>query len=324
MTINRLGAAVALAFAAFIAGTLGTASAQFDTFGSFTRLLLGDGDCEYSTGSGSPEGVVTGDVCDIFNRTDGGAATTFYIKESGSGNTGWVAVAAAGVSGSGTAGTMTRWQTASIIEDASMTDADVVTGSTTDTFTNKTYDAEGTGNVLTIPEKWTFNAGNCEDSAGGANKTDVEWNTPNGGNAVPACVVGTNNTYLVLEYEDATTREAYQHRHLPADFTGTIDARILWRATPTTGSVVWQLATACVAVGEGGDPAFGTADTVTDAAGAVANDWNVATISPVTIVGCAADEELFLRMLRDPDDGSDDLGATADFIGLELTVRRAM
>ena len=42
-------------------------------------------------GSGSPEGVVTAPVGATYHRTDGGANTSFYVKESGSGNTGWVA-----------------------------------------------------------------------------------------------------------------------------------------------------------------------------------------------------------------------------------------
>lgn len=42
-------------------------------------------------GSGSPEGVITAYVGSTYRRVDGGAGTTFYVKESGSGNTGWVA-----------------------------------------------------------------------------------------------------------------------------------------------------------------------------------------------------------------------------------------
>jgi len=41
-------------------------------------------------GSGTPEGAETGSVGHIFLRTDGGAGTTLYVKQSGSGNTGWV------------------------------------------------------------------------------------------------------------------------------------------------------------------------------------------------------------------------------------------
>jgi len=46
---------------------------------------------KWSTGSGSPEGVITAPVGSFFSRTDGGSGTSFYVKESGSGNTGWVA-----------------------------------------------------------------------------------------------------------------------------------------------------------------------------------------------------------------------------------------
>ena len=42
-------------------------------------------------GSGSPEGAVTGAVGSLWVRTDGGTSTTLYVKETGSGNTGWVA-----------------------------------------------------------------------------------------------------------------------------------------------------------------------------------------------------------------------------------------
>ena len=42
-------------------------------------------------GSGTPEANVTAPVGAVYHRTDGGANTSFYVKESGTGNTGWVA-----------------------------------------------------------------------------------------------------------------------------------------------------------------------------------------------------------------------------------------
>lgn len=44
-----------------------------------------------NTGTGSPEGVVTAPVGSVYVRTDGAAGTVLYVKESGAGNTGWVA-----------------------------------------------------------------------------------------------------------------------------------------------------------------------------------------------------------------------------------------
>lgn len=40
-------------------------------------------------GTGSPESVVTANIGSLYLRTDGGAGTTLYSKESGTGNTGW-------------------------------------------------------------------------------------------------------------------------------------------------------------------------------------------------------------------------------------------
>lgn len=41
-------------------------------------------------GTGTPEAAVTAAIGSTFMRSDGGAGTSFYVKESGAGNTGWV------------------------------------------------------------------------------------------------------------------------------------------------------------------------------------------------------------------------------------------
>lgn len=45
----------------------------------------------WRSGAGTPEGAIAAPVGSLFSRTDGGAGTSLYVKESGSGNTGWVA-----------------------------------------------------------------------------------------------------------------------------------------------------------------------------------------------------------------------------------------
>jgi hypothetical protein len=47
----------------------------------------------WSSGTGSPEGAVTAPIGSKFSRTDGGVGSTLYYKSSGTGNTGWTAVA---------------------------------------------------------------------------------------------------------------------------------------------------------------------------------------------------------------------------------------
>ncbi len=44
-----------------------------------------------TTGMGSPEGVVTARVGSVYLRADGGTGVAFYVKEAGTGNTGWIA-----------------------------------------------------------------------------------------------------------------------------------------------------------------------------------------------------------------------------------------
>lgn len=71
-----------------------------DTAGAVTthnNLTVG-GDVELGAsgpqviaGSGTPEGSSIAPVGSTYHRTDGGSGTSFYVKESGTGNTGWVA-----------------------------------------------------------------------------------------------------------------------------------------------------------------------------------------------------------------------------------------
>jgi Pectate lyase superfamily protein len=54
-------------------------------FGSSTGPLI-------RQGAGTPEAAVTAPIGSLYLRNDGGAGTTLYVKESGTGNTGWIAM----------------------------------------------------------------------------------------------------------------------------------------------------------------------------------------------------------------------------------------
>ena len=58
--------------------------------GTTATYALLSGSVLITIGTGSPETVVPAPVGSQFIRTDGGAATSFYVKETGTGNTGWV------------------------------------------------------------------------------------------------------------------------------------------------------------------------------------------------------------------------------------------
>lgn len=54
-------------------------------------IEMGSGGPFWRAGADTPEGAVTAPVGSLWTRTNGGASTTLYVKESGTGNTGWIA-----------------------------------------------------------------------------------------------------------------------------------------------------------------------------------------------------------------------------------------
>lgn len=194
--------------------------------------------------------------------------------------------------------------------------------SDTQTFTNKSYDAEAAGNILTIPVKIWLAAAGCNDDA-----EATFWDLPTTNPAVPACVTGTNIQKGVLDFADgANALSAQTNLMLPSDFSasGNLDVVIKWFSSTTSGDVVWQVDTVCVADGETDDPSWNTASTVTDTTKGTANQLNDASITNVIKTGCAAGELMHLGIYRDPTHASDTMAGTARLIGVEATYRRAM
>ncbi len=189
------------------------------------------------------------------------------------------------------------------------------------TFTNKTIDAEATGNIITIPVKIWLAAAGCNNATASS-----LWDLPTANAAAPACITGTNTQKGVLDFDAATAESAQTHLMLPSDFSasGNLDVVIKWVAAATTGSVVWAVQTICVADAETDDPSWNTASTVTDAAKGTTLQTNDATITNVTKTGCAAGELMHLKIYRDAANGSDDMTGDARLIGIEVTYRRAM
>lgn len=52
--------------------------------------ILGDG-IFWASGTGTPEGNLAANVGSLYSRIDGGAGTSFYVKESGTSVNGWTA-----------------------------------------------------------------------------------------------------------------------------------------------------------------------------------------------------------------------------------------
>jgi hypothetical protein len=67
------------------------ASYEIRAIGGITIGPSASGNPMYLAGNGSPEGILSAPVGSRYARKDGGAGTSFYVKETGTGNTGWVA-----------------------------------------------------------------------------------------------------------------------------------------------------------------------------------------------------------------------------------------
>lgn len=193
-----------------------------------------------------------------------------------------------------------------------------MTPSSPDTLTNKTIDAEATGNLITLSQYVQYQAANCQGTAAALGFAAAASGAP-----TAACVSGASTIYGVAQFADAASASVQGNFSLPPDWTGNLDFDLRWRSSATSGSVVWQLQTACAAEGESGDPAWNAAQTLTDAAQAVAWRFNDAALAAVTTAGCAPGEQFFFKFLRDPAHAGDTLGATAELLWLRFKLRRA-
>jgi hypothetical protein len=189
----------------------------------------------------------------------------------------------------------------------------------TDTLTNKTFDAEGTGNTLTTTSKiWLEAAGNNAGTAA------ANWDLPSSNAPSAAAISGTNVLQGVLDFADGSSDLTAQRTLLlPSDWTGIIDVKFKWLSSTTSGDVIWGVATSCVADAETNDPAFNSYNDVTDTTKGTTNQTNDASITGVTTTGCAAGEMLHLKIARRLSQAGDTMAGTARLVGIEVTMRRA-
>ena len=205
------------------------------------------------------------------------------------------------------------------IQNSSGTSVFKVTEST-GALTQVTLDTEGTGNSITLKRyKWL--------PAAGCNGTTAAtiWDLPSSNPAVASCRTGTNTTKGVLEFADGSDLSAQLTEYLFEDWTGTIDATIIYEANSTsTNNTVWQLAIACAGDGSSDDPAFTYDEFTADAGKSTAHQYNATASNSITTTGsCAAGNVMHIGVRRNSAHASDNLAATAKLVGVALKLREA-
>ena len=127
---------------------IGSASLPVNDFTLSGKLCWsGTTVCDLS-GSGSPEGAVTAGIGSVYRRTNGSTGTTLYVKEAGTGNTGWSAVGGGGGSGLTNLNGLTAG-TQSFAVGTSGTDFAISSATSTHTFNLPDAGASARGVVTT-------------------------------------------------------------------------------------------------------------------------------------------------------------------------------
>lgn len=179
-------------------------------------------------------------------------------------------------------------------------------------------DVEAGTNAITTVSYIEWQSATCVAATATSNFDD----SPTLAEPAAACVAGSVITSARLDFDDTTDEGMQISFVLPTGWTGNIDFDFYWHGINIVNDVVWALETISVADAETLDPAFNTAQTVTDTAKGTANQLNIATISNVTTTGFAAGERVFLQISRDANNGSDNFVGDARLVSTRLTLRR--
>lgn len=196
----------------------------------------------------------------------------------------------------------------------------VVGRASTDTLTNKTLDAESTGNSITLPFTMYLTAAGC-NNATAATAFDLPTSS-----APSAVCLGTTTTTGYLSYADGSTTAATTHWSLPSDWSGALDITLHYSgSSSSTNNIRWQVSTSCVADGESLTAgSYNTASASNSAGPTTTPQRKSVTFSSVSMTNCAAGETVFFRFERVGGDGGDTYTGSAYLLAAEIRYRRTM
>jgi hypothetical protein len=147
------------------------------------------------------------------------------------------------------------------------------------------------------------------------------WDLPTSAAPAVNCMTGVNLQQGTLDF--AVGQSAQNEVFIPGDWSGAVDALVVFSDASTSGTVIWNIATSCDSTSgvSAGDNAFNAASafstvTLGNPPNAI---WNVSSTS-ITMTGCVAGSYLHIKLSRAADTAS----SAARLRGLQLTFRRTI
>jgi len=184
------------------------------------------------------------------------------------------------------------------------------------TWTNPAGTAGDPTPAFVFPGKGYFEAAGCNNAT-----ASPSWDLPTASAPTANCNTGSNIQEGTLDFADG--QSAQFKTPLPSDWTGAIDASIFFFDSSTSGTVIWNIQTACSSTTGAAtdDVAFNTADAFnTITLSTPSNAQWVASKTGINITGCSAGNLLQVKISR----ATDTAAAVARAKGVLLTIRRAL
>ena len=169
---------------------------------------------------------------------------------------------------------------------------------------------------ITFPTKTLFVSAVCNNATAA-----TTWSLPRSSAPTSNCNTGTNIQEGTVDFADG--QSAQFNVALPADWTSTIDARVIFFNSSTSGTVIFNIATACQGTNGTGtdDVAFNKANAFgAVTVGTPSNEQWEADVTGITTTGCSAGNTLQLKLSR----ATDTAPGLARVKMVELTIRRAL
>jgi hypothetical protein len=132
---------------------------------------------------------------------------------------------------------------------------------------------------------------------------------------------GVNGSvYAVAQFTEGNAYSVQDHFWLPDDWVGdVISLDIYWRSAAATGTVTWDIQMGSVRAGLSADVVFNSVKAVTTTVPATPFHTVRSRITPLSMSGIMAGDEVFFTFSRDAGDTSDDV---AELISLKFNINR--